>query len=159
MSKNVSVATVILAAGMLAASIVLANSADRINPPAARPVETAASGRMEEAFPDADPVAARGALRRMLTVRAAAVQAPAAVPVRDTVPAPAKAPKARRIAKVGAVTGEDGVTTYWFRDLDGTAIYPLSPGGGAVDGWRLLSIGDGTAELSIDGETYQVKEK
>ena len=60
---------------------------------------------------------------------------------------------------IGAVTGEDGATMYWFRDLDGTAIYPLAPGGDSVDGWRLLSIDKGSAVLSIDGETFQVKEK
>jgi hypothetical protein len=60
---------------------------------------------------------------------------------------------------IGAVTGGDGAVTYWFRDLDGTAIHPLVPGGDEVDGWQLVSIGKGIAVLSIEGETFHVKEK
>jgi hypothetical protein len=161
MIKNGTVMTAVASVAMIIVSLILANSADRIKPPTGSVVASTRVDKANDIVPDTDPAIARGALRRILASYTVApkARAPAPAPVQNPVPSPPKAPTTRRIAMIGAVTGENGATTYWFRDLAGTAIYPLAQGGDDVDGWRLVSISKGVAVLSIDGEIYQVKEK
>jgi hypothetical protein len=159
--KNISIMMTVAVASMFALSLVAGSSADRIKPPGESVVAPNNVDRVSEIETNAEPADAYGALRRMLSVKALAPNRRSMVPLseRDSHPEPPKVPATRRIVMIGAVTGGDGATTYWFRDLDGTEIYPLVSGGDEVDGWQLVSIDKGTAVLSIENGIFHVKEK
>lgn len=161
MTRKSDIMVVLLIAGIIAGMALQAASADRINPPEDSIVVARDPGRASETVSGISTAIASESIQRILAIPmvAAKTRSPVVSVVRDPAPVATPPPSTRRIVVVGSIIREDGVTVYWFRDLAGTAIYPLVPNGESIDGWRLKSVSQGIAVVTIDGDTFLVKEK